>query len=223
MSFFRRKSKQPQQTPQPERPAATWDGDQGIRLRRYESYEEYTEHQASKLAKLDLTNYSKRFREALTERLKLLPNQPRGSTVLCLGARNGAECEAFIEKGFFAVGVDLNPGTSNKTVLHGDFHNLQFASESVDIVFTNTLDHAFNLDKVIGEVSRVLKPKGLLITEIVRGSTDEAGREPGDFESAWWDSLEAVIDHIQRLGFTLWERQRFEYPWNGDQCIFLKN
>ena len=199
----------------------SWDQNEGFRRRQYESYEQYIEHQASKLATLNLTRYSEQFRKELLERLEVLPAMPRGSTVLCLGARNGVECEAFIQKGFFAVGIDLNPGENNKTVLSGDFHDLQFADASVDIVFTNAIDHAFHLEKMLAEIKRVLKSRGTLIAEIVRGSRDLDGREPGDFESAWWDSADEVIDRVNGKGFALGERRRFNFPWNGDQCIFI--
>lgn len=197
-----------------------WDQAEGLRLRRYSSYEDYRQHQAAKLRTLNLTKYSDEFKKALAGRLKFLPKLQRGATVLCLGARNGTECEVFIERGFFAVGVDLNPGADNKTVLFGDFHHLQFADETVDVVFTNALDHVFDLDKALGEIKRVLKPNGLLVAEIVRGSKDEEGREPGAFESAWWDTADTVVERIQKHDLALWERIRFSYPWNGDQCIF---
>ena len=48
-------------------------------------------------------------------------------TVLCLAARIGTEVKAFLDLGCFAIGIDLNPGTDNRYVVHGDFHDLQFA------------------------------------------------------------------------------------------------
>ena len=200
----------------------TWDDRKGIRLRRYESYKAYVEHQASKLRTLSLEKYSEEFREALLERLRILSRigHPLGASVLCLGARNGAECEAFIELGYFAVGIDLNPGLNNRHVMTGDFHAIQFADASVDIVFTNALDHAFELELILGEVRRVLKPTGCFIAEIVRGSKDDGGREPGAFESAWWDHVDTVADQIAAQGFSLLKRSRFTVPWVGDQFIF---
>lgn len=233
MNFFRKSKRsaapapaeQPKKAPQAVTPIEQpikWDSAGDIRLRNYESYEAYRDHQVSKLAKLDLTKYTAEFKSALSERIGTFPNMRRGSTVLCLGARNGAECEVFIEKGYFAVGIDLNPGQANKTVLTGDFHNIQFADESVDMVFTNALDHTFDLDKVLSEVRRVLKPRGIFIAEIVRGSKDEEGREPGAFESTWWDNVDAVVNTVVKYDLTHMERNRFSYPWNGDQCIFTK-
>lgn len=197
-----------------------WNDDDGIRFRHYGSYNDYVGHQAAKLATLTLTAYSAEFKEALAARLDGLSALPRGTTVLCLGARNGAECEVFIERGFFAIGIDLNPGESNKHVVYGDFHHLQFSDNTVDVVFTNTLDHAFEFDRLLGEVRRVLKPNGLFVAEIVRGSKDKDGREPGAYESAWWDFVQTVADRIERQDFSLLKRQRFHRPWEGDQFIY---
>ena len=199
---------------------AIWDQADGIRLRRYGSYDEYRAHQVAKLATLDLSTYNPEFRKSLAGRLTTLSKLPRGATVLCLGARDGSECEVFAGLGFFAVGIDLNPGPNNKRVLTGDFHELQFADATADVIFTNALDHVFDFDKALGEIRRVLKPGGTFIAEIVRGSKDQDGREPGAFESAWWDHVDAVIERIQRYRLALRQRARFSYPWNGDQCLF---
>lgn len=203
----------------------TWEGSGAFRARRYRSYEAYLQHQAAKLRTLKLDKYNTLFKPALLERiddLEPLRSLPRGSTVLCLGARNGVECEAFIEKGFFAVGVDLNPGEGNRFVVNGDFHELQYADATVDVVFTNALDHAFDLDRIVDEIRRVLRPGGLFIAEIVRGSKDEGGREPGEYESVWWDQSRVVADAIQKHGLALRGRQGFEFPWVGDQFLFAK-
>jgi len=198
----------------------TWQQADGIRLLRYGSYEAYRDHQVSKLATLDLRQHSIKFKAALASRLEFLSTLPRGATVLCLGARDGSECEVFAERGLFAVGIDLNPGRDNKRVLPGDFHEVQFADATADVIYTNALDHVFNFAKAMDEIKRVLKPEGIFIAEIVCGSKDHDGREPGAFESAWWDHVDSVVAGIQRHGFALRQRTRFSYPYNGDQCLF---
>ena len=202
---------------------SVWQQQETLKKREYKSYEEYAKHQAAKLATLNLDSYNKKFFDVLVSRLGDLSFVQAGKNVLCLGARTGAECQAFIKLGCFAVGIDLNPGQKNSYVVTGDFHNLQYASKSVDIVFTNALDHVFDLDRVLLEISRVLKPGGSLITEIVFGSKDTLHREPGEFESCWWDHSQAVVDKIQANGFSIEARKNFEYPWNGEQVTFLKN
>ena len=48
----------------------------------------------------------------------------------------------------------------------GDMHNLEFPNHTFDLIYTNALDHSFNLHKAIEECYRVLKPKGILIVDI---------------------------------------------------------
>jgi len=204
-----------------------WEVASRFRQRRYESYEAYAEHQASKLKhhmKLGkLANkYTPRFKAALAPRIQALTSliETPGRAVLCLAARNGAECEAWTEGGFLAIGIDLNPGEHNRFVLTGDFHALQFPDCVFDVVFTNSLDHVFELGKVIDEAERVLKPAGIFVAEIVRGSKDENGRDPGPYEATWWDHSSAVVDEISQHGFQLIGSSPFDVPWVGDQYVF---
>lgn len=194
----------------------------GFRKRGYPTYEEYLAHQVAKLVTIKgLGSYHEQFRDVLGTRLATLP-LVRGTTVLCLGARTGAECQAFIDKGCVAIGIDLNPGEKNKYVVAGDFHKIQYPDASFDVVFTNALDHVFELDRVLEELRRVLKPSGLFVAEIVRGSKDDGGREPGEYEALWWDSIEQPIQAITNASFVVWERVRFDWPWGGDHVVFKR-
>jgi SAM-dependent methyltransferase len=201
-----------------------WDGSPEFRQRRYETYEAYAEHQASKLKLIDLAKYTPAFKAALAPRIEALKPliNAGGRTVLCLAARNGAECEAWIGADFLAIGIDLNPGENNRFVVVGDFHALQFPKGVFDVVFTNSLDHAFELGKVVDEARRVLKPGGIFVAEVVRGSKDENGREPGPYEAAWWDSASVVRDEIGRHALDLVATNPFDDPWVGDQYVFRK-
>ena len=199
------------------------ESSQGVQSRQYQSYEQYLEHQKSKLNYIkSISKKSQVLIEALSERLPLVDAVRAGASALCLGARSGAECEAFREMGVFAVGIDLNPGKENKYVLPGDFHAIQFADSSVDIIYTNSLDHSFDLARVVGEVARVLKPGGTFIAEIVLGVEDTGGREAGDFEASWWAKADDVITRIEAAGLKLEGKSGFTLPWKGVQAIFAK-
>lgn len=203
----------------------TWDGSGEFRQRRYDTYEAYAEHQASKLATIKkLAKYTPAFKAVLAPRIEALKPliETGGRTVLCLAARNGAECEAWTEADFLAIGIDLNPGPNNRFVVVGDFHALQFPDGVFDVVFTNSLDHVFELGKVVDEARRVLKPGGLFVAEIVRGSKDENGREPGPYEAAWWDHASVVRDEIGHHDLDLIATTPFDLPWVGDQYVFRK-
>ena len=192
-----------------------------FKSRQYRSYEQYLEHQKEKLEYLELDEYDRAFHDALLGRLEGLEEagllRP-GDRVLCLAARIGTEVRAFIDAGCFAVGIDLNPGEGNRYVVVGDFHHIQFADASVDIVFCNALDHAFEIDRILSEVRRVLRHDGLFIVEALRGSDED--KEPEFYESFWWRSVEDLIGLLARGGFSLARRARITCPWVGHQLVF---
>ncbi len=92
------------------------------------------------------------------------------------------------------MGIDLNPGPDAEFVVVGDFHALTFADESVDCVYTNCLDHALQLDKILHEVRRVLKNGGLFIVDIVYGY--EEGYVAAGHDSMHWRKARDLSDHL---------------------------
>lgn len=190
----------------------------GSQRRAYPDYETYLEHQRTKLdafRESSIERHDRRFHAALGERLAELPVTFKRSAVLCLAARQGSEVRAFIDQGAFAVGIDLNPGRGNRYVMVGDFHDLQFAAGTVDVVYTNSLDHAFDLGRILAEVRRVLDPDGILIAEV--GSGGGEGR--GFYEALSWDSVDALVARFAEHGFRLEHRRPFAIPWEGEQLL----
>ncbi len=195
-------------------------GADGLLHREYADRAEYLSHQAAKLDDLlvarpeCLATQDAAFTEALAGRI---PQLRRGATVLCLGARTGAEVKAFLQRGCFAVGMDINPGPRNQYVLAGDFHRLTFPDGCADAVYTNALDHVFDLPMVLAEVRRVLKPDGLFVAEIAHGNLDPGGQAAGEYESLWWDRAEDVVAIVDTSGFVVSSRCNFTVPWAGLQ------
>ncbi len=191
-----------------------------MKLRVYGSYPEYVEHQKEKLdliLKVGLPEYDKEYREVLKERLKTLQILQSGNSVLCLAARLGTEVKSFLDLGCFAVGLDLNPGSNNPYVVHGDFHNIQYPDQCIDVVFTNSLDHALYLRRLINEIKRILKPSGIVILEIIKGR--EEGSTPGAFESLSWEKIDDVLEPFLESGFAIIKRSYFTFPWPGENII----
>jgi SAM-dependent methyltransferase len=192
--------------------------------RAYPDYQAYLAHQRTKRDALrahSLDKHDARFFEGLRARLDRIPLSVRNRSVLCLGARQGSEVRAFIESGAFAIGVDLNPGQKNLYVVAGDFHDLQFATGSVEIVYTNSLDHAFDLNRVLAEVTRVLTGDGCLIVEAGRGVAK--GDLPGFYESFAWADPSVLLRMVLEHGFGLEEQSEFEVPWPGMQYILRRS
>ncbi|GIW68629.1 MAG: hypothetical protein KatS3mg100_123 [Candidatus Parcubacteria bacterium] len=194
-------------------------GGKGGVMRHYASPKIYCAHQQFKLYLLRdylQEEYEPRFESALFERLQHLREQgvlKRKGVALCLAARLGAEVRAFRRAGFFAVGIDLNPGKRNPWVLPGDFHNLQFADESVDVVYSNSLDHVLDLPQFTREVRRVLKDEGVALFEVMKG-LQEGGRM-GAFEARMWSSVDALQQELRQFGLSCAQQGEFDYPWRG--------
>jgi len=190
-------------------------GQPGVKSRTFASYDEYKETQMSKLNGIYLGVYDTEFHDVLKERLANLALDLQGKPVLCLAARIGTEVRAFHSTGAFAVGVDLNPGENNPYVLTGDFHAIQFPDRSAAYVYCNSLDHAFDLDRLVAEISRVLSRPGFAIIEAMDGST-----EFGRWEATSWDDVNDLVRVFTRAGFAERSRKAFDYPWPGYTFIF---
>lgn len=187
----------------------------GGATRPYASYEDYLAHQRSKVAMRDLSAYDREFQVTLRDRLGTLPiGDLQGLSVLCLAARLGTEVRAFHDHGSFAVGIDLEPGRDNRHVLRGDFHDIQWPDDSVSLVYTNSLDHALELETVVGEVHRILRPGGRALIEVTKGE-EEGGAGFGRWEARRWERAREVADAFIQKGFNLEHESHFEEPWPG--------
>jgi SAM-dependent methyltransferase len=203
----------------------TWRSEEELTFRRYSSYEEYLQHQASKLDKISdrLKENEQRTFDEFVQRFSVCSTLPKMRSVLCLGARDGAEVKALLKLGYFAVGVDLNPGENNAFVLPGDFHQLVFADDSIDAIYCNSLDHVFDLGRVVAEIKRVLRPGGIFIAELLAGY--EEGFIPGAYEATHWRTVDSMIERIRTLGgFSVAEVRPLGKLWRGEytQVTFAK-
>lgn len=197
-----------------------WRGNH-FKTRVYANYSAYVQHQQSKLSPgfiVALEEYRSRFPKVLRKRLESVGELNPGMSVLCLGARLGEEVKAFHELGCFAVGIDLNPGRENPYVLNGDFHELVFPNSSVDIVFSNVIDHVFDIKVFLSESRRVLKPTGCLILEAGKGQKE--GGRVGAYESFSWSTIDELVDLLEHSWFKVVHRMAFDYPWQGEQLWF---
>jgi SAM-dependent methyltransferase len=171
--------------------------DNSIHYRDYSSYEEYQIHQKQKFDEIlkikggftnrEILQYRVKFYRRFRDLAKLLPSS---AIILCAGARQGTEVEVLQDLGFEkAFGIDLNPGPYNKYVRQGDFMALECADASIDMIYSNCIDHAFNLEKFLQEHTRVIKPGGFVLYDIAIQS-EQGG---GAFEAVEWDSEETLF------------------------------
>lgn len=189
----------------------------------YPNYISYIKHQSSKLQILErnpdwFEKYNRIIHKYLRERLVGLEFIKKGNSVLCLGARLGVEVKVFKEIGNLSIGIDIEPGTNNNHVLFGDFHEIKFASNVFDMIYTNSLDHSFDLMKVVKEIYRVLKMGGHLILDASSGLAE--GGRVDKYASIQWDRMSNLSAFISDAGFNLTSRKAFLHPWKGEQlCL----
>jgi SAM-dependent methyltransferase len=168
-----------------------------IIYRDYESYDEYIVHQQQKFDEMlkitggftnrTVTRYRLRFYSRFKHLQRLLPNN---ACIVCAGARQGTEVEMLHDLGFRnAYGIDLNPGPNNPFVRQGDFMHMDNPTSSVDLLYTNCIDHAYNLNDFLAEHARVIKPNGYVLYDLTAQS--QAGAGP--FESVQWKHEEEIF------------------------------
>jgi len=111
----------------------------------------------------------------LFEYIKIKRKVSKGSKVLSLGSRRGEEIMALRNLGYNAVGIDLVP--YGDYVIMGDFHDLPFRDNEFSLVFSNSLDHAFDLQKVFDEIWRVLRKNAYCVLHLVVGDKNKDSKE----------------------------------------------
>ena len=174
----------------------------GLQSRDYADYEEYLTHQKLKLEEMlkmkggfsnaDVMNFRLRFYQRFRHLPALLPPAAR---LLCMGARQGTEVEVLRDLGFaHATGIDLNPGPDNPFVKPGDFMKLDFPDSSLDLLYTNCVDHAFDLDVFFAEHARAMKPDGYVLYDLA-ANMEEGG---GAFEAVAWRRTEDIFEKLLR-------------------------
>lgn len=188
----------------------------GVLKRDYADYDEYVTHQKLKLEEMvkmkggfsnfDIFDYRLKFYTRFRHLCDLLPEE---ASILCCGARQGTEVEVLRDLGFSrAAGIDLNPGPGNPFVTPGDMMKLAAADNSLDLIYTNCVDHAFDLDAMLAEHARALKPGGFLLYDI--GTNMEEGGGP--FEAISWERSEDVLARMLGKFKTLVRAER-ETQW----------
>ena len=110
-------------------------------------------------------------------RMEINSNFPRGSRILDIGTGTGELVRLLREDGHESYGIDLNLRRETKGIFIANAMNLPFREGSFDIVVENMLllditsfqesyyfDYPGELRYVVKEVSRVLRPEGVLVT-----------------------------------------------------------
>ena len=176
-------------------------------FRDYSSYEEYLDHQKQKIDEIlkirggfsnqEVTSYRLKFFRRFKHLQRLLP---REAVIVCAGARQGTEVEVLRDLGFGnAYGIDLNPGPENPLVRQGDFMKMQEKSSSIDLIYCNCVDHAFNLEQFFAEHARVIKPNGYALYDLPVNEDDGQGAFESVAIGRAEDVLLLMLPHFEKV------------------------
>ncbi len=108
-----------------------------------------------------------------TARAELVPPAERpGSRLLDLACGGGLLAPRVAPKGHQHLGVDIGESTTRISrdqgiaVARSDVRSLPFAAESIDVVVAGEIfEHVEDLEAVIAEIARVLRPGGVLVCD----------------------------------------------------------
>lgn len=181
-----------------------------ILRRAFDSYEAYVHAQGGKARGRGAELLASRpaqargFSAVIREAVRYLPS---AGPVLCLGARTGAEMDAFNGLGFKGtVGIDLHPLGADVRV--GDWHAMpEFEDGAFSVVYSNSFDHCLYLDKACAEIARLLKPGGCFyLMASDKGVKDDARaaewqRTKKHNEAIYWSRGDELRDEVLALGF----------------------
>jgi SAM-dependent methyltransferase len=184
-----------------------------LHYRKYKNYDEYLKDQIAKVVAPGKEDYIRRkskrkHKEFLTRFDKFKPFIEDRGRVLCLGARFGEEVQAFRDLRYYAIGVDLYANEKD-LVIKADWNDLPFSKGIFHCVYTNSIDHCFNLDTEIKEICRVLSPAGIVIVDLNEGHCKAAPNveindkfcNPDRYESMLWNDDNDVISPFLKSGF----------------------
>lgn len=174
-----------------------------FKLRDYGSYSDYVKHQASKyfFIKKRLAGSFDRRRDNFLELFGELDCLKHGGSILCLGARDGAEVDALRNIGLLAIGIDVAFPKNSPYVHFGDFNHIPYPDGCFDFAYTNAFDHIFTPESILKDVRRVLVSGGLFIIDLTRG----AG---GAYESIGWENIDDLIAIFEKMGCTVVQCKR---------------
>ena len=159
------------------------------------------------------------FEEAMRKHTAGIRSSIAGETILCIGARLGGEVRALKSLGALAIGIDLNPGPDSmvrapepsppdsqvtasaicvplQDVVVGDMEDIPFPSRTFGMVYSNVLDHVYNVAGLAAEVCRVLRGNGLFLAAVMGGgAADSYSPKQAIFESNRGALIGAVAAH----------------------------
>ena len=134
---------------------------------------------------------------------KLLSKIPKEATILDAGCGQGLLVEEFQKRGYTMTGIDAF--YSSKFVQKGDLCKSGFKQNTFDVILLLDVIEHFQLneqEKVIAELSRIIKPQGQLIMSIPNLA---------HLSSRWWFLLTGRLLRTAKVSYHPGDRPIDEY------------
>jgi len=166
-------------------------------------YDKYVETQ--KIKTVDYLNSRKRDRQyndiknRFSNRNEYLLKYAKFGKVLCIGAKTGAEVQAFNELGFEAIGIDLVE--CKPYVIAMDMMDMKF-NYKFDIIYTNAIDHAFDVVKFIKEIKNNIVELGIVVIDWNHNAKGTIGA----WEAVNLEDCEEIVSLFEDAGFRFLEK-----------------
>ena len=97
-----------------------------------------------------------------------------------------------------AIGIDIYVTKNNKYVHYGEFEKIPYENKTFDAIYTNSVDHIYNIEKTVNEFDRVLNTEGYLLINLMKG-IEEGYEMTGTFESLAWKRRIDMLTKIQEI------------------------
>jgi len=189
----------------------------------FNDYNKYLENQKEKtLSHLSSKRFLSRDQKLIDKfykRNEHLKKFKSGGKVLCIGARSGVEVEAFIKLGYEAIGIDLIAWPPN--VIEMDMMDMKF-DYKFDMIYTNSIDHCYNMVKFTEQIKNNIKPDGLIAIDFIHNKWQWVGGH----ESVDIGCCDDIIKVFKDNGFKFIDkfhdlpRRYFQQAMIEDQLIF---
>ena len=138
---------------------------------------------------------------------------PQKLKILDLGCGQGKIAGTLVKKGHQVLGLDLNKTALKKAKKVGvktrfwDIEKkLPYHGRSFDLILAlDLLEHIFNLEELIWNISRLLRKNGIFILSV-----------PNHFQ------IRNRIKILRGGGIIFWAHEKFAKPWNYSHIRFLR-
>lgn len=149
--------------------------------------------------------------------------------VLDLGCGDGFIASVAFERRL-AAGVDIEPHVlevaaksgAYESVQKADARHLPFEDASFNTVFSNgAMEHMNDLPQVLGEIARVLKPGGVLVTLVPSHKFKwPVGRLAKCLGRRVWDAFNRLHNHVNLLSPEEWREQLAAHGLSVRRCVW---